>query len=126
MYTDIALAEFELTGRGVICTRDLKCDEIVFTLPEHLIISADQALKCPKLGNLFTELKSQQLLDDEGALMLYFINETFHNPNSIWRPYLDILPTKVTSSMTLCVTSPLTRPLYRKSFLWHFISTTMN
>lgn len=94
MYTDIALAEFELTGRGVICTRDLKCDEIVFTLPEHLIVSADQALKCPKLGNLFTELKSQQLLDDEGALMLYFINETFHNPNSIWRPYLDILPTK--------------------------------
>ena len=97
----MALAEFPLTGRGVICTREIKCDDIVFTLPEHLILSTDHALKCPKLGNLFSELKSQQLLDDEGALMLYFINETFNNPNSFWRPYLDILPSKVRHFDTL-------------------------
>ncbi len=110
MYADITLAEFSLTGRGVVCTRDLKCDEIVFTLPEHLILSAAHALKCPKLGNLFSELKAQQVLDDEGALTLYFINETFNNPTSIWRPYLDILPTKA-SCDTLT--------------LWHFDSTAL-
>src|SRR5687767_8004076 len=91
----MTLAEFPLTGRGMFSERDLKCDEIVFTLPERLIVTVEVALKCTKLGNLFSELKSQQLIDDEGVLMMYVINETFNNPESVWRPYLDILPRKV-------------------------------
>jgi hypothetical protein len=94
----LGIAEFDTTGRGLICQERILCDEVVIRLPRHMVFSIESALQSKELGPLFAQLKHEGVLDDDTILMLFTIHEK-HNPNSFWRPYFDILPASLPTAM---------------------------
>jgi hypothetical protein len=61
-----------------------------------LFISIFTAMASPALGPIFSQLAQ---LDEDTILILFVIYEKFANPNSFWKPYLDLLPESIDSGL---------------------------
>lgn len=76
-------------GLGLIAQRDIAKNEVVLEIPKKLWISPD-AVAASEIGNVCSEVKPWV------SVALFLIREKL-NQDSLWRPYLDILPQSTNS-----------------------------
>ncbi|KAK5993898.1 N-lysine methyltransferase SETD6-like protein [Cladobotryum mycophilum] len=88
-------------GRGMVATRDIPKDTLLFEIPRNLIINTKTSELRNRMPYLFPEddgEDSSMDLDDVmkqdawSSLMLVMMFEYFQGDASPWKPYLDILP----------------------------------
>ncbi|PFH62525.1 hypothetical protein XA68_13264 [Ophiocordyceps unilateralis] len=82
-------------GRGVVATRDISADTVLFRIPRKAIISietSDLRQRLPQLFHSHGDDDEQQELDAWSALILVLMYEHFLGSDSSWKPYLDVLP----------------------------------
>ncbi|KAG2175165.1 hypothetical protein INT44_007653 [Umbelopsis vinacea] len=77
----------EKAGRGVVAIKDIKKDEVLFSLPRKVLLSEETSQLATKPG-MKDILNSQQ---GWAPLILCLMYE-LKSKNSFWKPYLDILP----------------------------------
>ncbi|KAF2811482.1 SET domain-containing protein [Mytilinidion resinicola] len=80
-------------GRGVVATSDIEEDELLFSIPRTSVLSVENSQLSKKAPSLFIEL------DPWLSLIVVMIYEYLQGPNSIWKPYFDILPTEFDTLM---------------------------
>ncbi|KAK3324897.1 hypothetical protein B0H66DRAFT_511145 [Apodospora peruviana] len=104
-------------GRGIVATRDIEPDTILFTIPRQAIISTSTSPLPQKLPHIFSEdsndndaassssssssssLQSGQGQDSWTSLILLLMYEHFRSQESPFKPYLDILPSAFNTPM---------------------------
>ncbi|KAI8578436.1 hypothetical protein K450DRAFT_246787 [Umbelopsis ramanniana AG] len=77
----------EKAGRGVVAIKDIKKDELLFSIPRKVLLSEETSQLATKPG-MKDILNSQQ---GWAPLILCLMYE-LKSENSFWKPYLDILP----------------------------------
>ncbi|KAH8551536.1 hypothetical protein BGW37DRAFT_513309 [Umbelopsis sp. PMI_123] len=77
----------EKAGRGVVATKDIKKDELLFSLPRKVLLSEEtsQLATLPGMKEILNSLEGW------APLILCLMYEC-KLENSFWKPYLDILP----------------------------------
>lgn len=80
-------------GNGLVATRDLKLDELVLSVPRHLMLTTGDAME----SNLGRQLFSDPILHAHSSLqlVLYLLFKKENQPakeNTFWSPYFSILP----------------------------------
>ena len=86
----LELRQVSKDNRIMIATKDIHERETILHVPKKLLITIEVA----KQSDLVKQL-SEKSGDDEiyrNDLLTLFILEEKNNPNSFWKPYLDILP----------------------------------
>jgi hypothetical protein len=73
--------------------REIREGEVILSVPSKWLINADTA-RSSHLGHVFQQLEN---LEDELVTLLFVIYERA-NPESVWRPYFDILPESFSST----------------------------
>ncbi|KAI7848909.1 hypothetical protein BDC45DRAFT_295288 [Circinella umbellata] len=84
----------EGAGRGVIATRDLQEDEVLFTIPRPLLLSS-------QTSRLRQEKGMAEILDKMSGwnpLILCLMYES-QRSDSFWKPYFDVLPKEFSTPM---------------------------
>lgn len=76
---------------GLIAREDIEEGENYLAVPWLSLIHEESILKTSSVGQQFSELKLKYELDTFHYLMLFFLRE-LDQPDSYWRPFLDILP----------------------------------
>lgn len=80
--------ENEVSGRGLVARRKIDEFEDLAKVPLEACIYPESVRK--EWGDLLPK----ELYSGMTPLALYLMNEKFNNPDSFWKPYLDILPEK--------------------------------
>lgn len=75
---------------GVFSTKDFNKDDLLFTFSTQLVLSAE-SIYTGKYTEFVKDLEKKYGYDELTYFVILLIEE-FYNPNSHWRPYLDILP----------------------------------
>lgn len=78
-FDGIAIKDFKGYDLGLVATKDIKKDDLLFSIPHRLIMSEES------VENVRTTFKTNLQL--AFSLMLEFLK-----PNSFWKPYIDLLP----------------------------------
>lgn len=82
---------FQNQGRGLVATEDIEEDEILFTLPESVLLSIkNNSLLSQKPG--ITE--KLEVLSSWESLIVILLYEVYAVPDSKWKQYFDVLPIK--------------------------------
>ncbi|XP_013810811.1 SET domain-containing protein 4 isoform X1 [Apteryx mantelli] len=111
---DIRPAEFWDTGRGLMTTKALQAGELVISLPEKCLLTTGTVLSSC-LGEYITKWKPP--VSPLIALCTFLIAEKHAGEQSLWKPYLDVLPKTYTCPVCLeeDVVSLLPEPLRKKA-----------
>ncbi|CAI9101677.1 OLC1v1039055C1 [Oldenlandia corymbosa var. corymbosa] len=94
-------------------------DGILLVVPLHLAITAMRVLQDPLCGPACSALRDEGLLDDRLLIILFLTVERLRK-NSLWKPYLDMLPNTFTNSLWFSDNELLElrgTPLYRATEL---------
>lgn len=65
----------------------------VMSVPDHLILCADNLVKDPDVGPLYQDMMKQGLLDERTVIMMALMVEKLRASQSRYAPWLDLLPT---------------------------------
>lgn len=97
-FDGIEISEFPNYELGLGAKKDIKKDEIFITIPRKMIMSLDNvsASIAPMMSSPIIESMSNV------KLAFWLIVEKL-NPDSFWKPYLDILPDKYSTVMNFSV-----------------------
>lgn len=87
--SSVEMAPFEAVGYGLRASKDVKENEVFLSIPRSVMMTTASA-KASALGPLMGEDKILQVMPSV-VLALHLLCE-LRSPESIWRPYLDILP----------------------------------
>jgi len=90
-----AKVEAKLSQEGNVllaAKADLKSEDAYLTVNRNMIIHS-QLIYETKIGTFVKSLEEKYGIDDSLNLAFYLLNE-IGNPESKWKPYLDILPRK--------------------------------
>ncbi|KAG5969458.1 hypothetical protein E4U58_001405 [Claviceps cyperi] len=83
-------------GRGMVTTRNIPADTILFTIPRSAIITPDTSMIKEHLQRSTYESHGdqddEQSLDPWSLLILTLMHEYLQGNHSLWKRYLDILP----------------------------------
>ncbi|XP_015694197.1 uncharacterized protein LOC102702856 isoform X2 [Oryza brachyantha] len=87
-------------GSGVFSTaaEDGATDEVVMVVPLDLVITPMRVLQDPLVGPRCRALFEEGGVDDRLLVMLFLMVERLR-PSSLWKPYLDMLPSTFGSSI---------------------------
>nr|DBA34504.1 TPA: hypothetical protein GDO54_002055 [Pyxicephalus adspersus] len=87
--SQLRMAHFPDTGRGLMTTRLLQPEDLIISLPESCLLTTETVLKsylgdfirkwCPPISPLL-------------ALCTFLITERYAGDQSPWKPYIDVLP----------------------------------
>lgn len=94
--SNVELHNFPGLGFGLQASRDLKEGEEFLAIPRSLMMTTVSARNSP-LGSLISEDKILQVMPSV-VLSLHLLCER-RTPDSIWKPYLDILPDTYTTPL---------------------------
>lgn len=97
-FEGVKISEFSGFELGLEATRDFKEGEMFVTVPRKLIFSVTADSKIPDIMKDIPVMMVQNLSNLMLALLL--IVERFQ-PNSVWKPYLDVLPDRYSTVMYL-------------------------
>ncbi|XP_013810813.1 SET domain-containing protein 4 isoform X3 [Apteryx mantelli] len=102
------------TGRGLMTTKALQAGELVISLPEKCLLTTGTVLSSC-LGEYITKWKPP--VSPLIALCTFLIAEKHAGEQSLWKPYLDVLPKTYTCPVCLeeDVVSLLPEPLRKKA-----------
>ena len=81
--------------RGVHSCKIIKPNDIILKIPENLIITPQRGRDTP-IGKLVMESNIHIVSSYLFYLTLFFL-EQFHDPNSFWKPYLNVYPKSISS-----------------------------
>jgi len=119
-HPDLALVDLRErnAGRGIIATRSIPAETELFTLGRSSVISVANSTLSTILPQLFTAATGSKHDDDDDAmeddneeitlpdpsspwvdLILVLIYEYLQGPASVWKAYLDVLPTEFDTMM---------------------------
>jgi len=84
--------------RGVYFKERMRRGETIVSFPRTLRMEEKSAMKS-KGATIFKELKQAEVFPDL-RMVLYLIYEK-HNPDSFWKPYIQVLPTDYNNIMSL-------------------------
>lgn len=76
--------------RGVHASKRVKKNEILVMIPKNLIITLEMAKAAPIGAKM--EKANLRLLSPKHSFLSSYVLQEFHNPESKWEPYLDMLP----------------------------------
>ena len=78
----------------VVATADIEPDTVLFTIPRSLIICPETSGLVSKLPGLFAvgEAGEGSSQDRWSSLILVMIYEYLRGTDSVWKPYMDVLP----------------------------------
>ncbi|PHH73734.1 hypothetical protein CDD80_3612 [Ophiocordyceps camponoti-rufipedis] len=85
-------------GRGIVATRDIPADSLLFSIPRKAILSVETSELRQRLPELFEPSEDDGDEDEEqglsswSAMILVLIYEHLLDQDSSWKPYLSILP----------------------------------
>lgn len=86
--TKLMLANFEDTGRGLLCTKEIAVGEMIIAIPKKLLITSGR-LNIQEGENGF----DVSTLSETALLCLFLLKERYVGEKSFWKPYLDSIPT---------------------------------
>nr|XP_033805022.1 SET domain-containing protein 4 isoform X2 [Geotrypetes seraphini] len=91
--SNLRIARFADTGRGLMTTKSIQAGDVIISLPEKCLLTTRTVLGS-YLGKYITEWKPpvSPLL----ALCTFLIVEKYVGDLSVWKPYLDVLPQSYT------------------------------
>ncbi|OWR43006.1 putative SET domain containing 3, partial [Danaus plexippus plexippus] len=89
--TGVEISEFDGYGFGLKATKDFSERSLILTVPGKVMMSE----KDPKASDLSEFINIDPLLQNmpNVTLALFLLLEK-NNPNSFWKPYIDVLPEK--------------------------------
>ncbi|NXX80912.1 SETD4 protein, partial [Urocolius indicus] len=107
-------AEFWATGRGLMTTKAFQAGDLIISLPEKCLLTTGTVLSSC-LGEYIMKWKPP--VSPLVALCTFLIAERHAGENSLWKPYLDVLPKTYTCPVCLehDVVNLLPEPLRQKS-----------
>ncbi|KAK1537563.1 SET domain-containing protein [Colletotrichum paranaense] len=85
-------------GRGIVATKDIAPETVLFTIPRKSIIKVETSELPKKIPQVFTgndgddEDMENEPLDSWGSLILVMIYEYLQGDASPWKPYFEVLP----------------------------------
>ncbi|XP_033002879.1 SET domain-containing protein 4 isoform X1 [Lacerta agilis] len=92
-------AQFSETGRGLMTTKALQAEELIISLPEKCLLTTDTVLSS-YLGEYI--IKWRPPISPLAALCTFLIAEKCAcKEESLWKPYLDLLPETYTCPVCL-------------------------
>ncbi|KAF0430334.1 SET domain-containing protein [Gigaspora margarita] len=94
----LQLEDFPDTGRGVKTLRPLKSQEVVLTIPESFLWTADVATNDPVIGTVIRSVEPPLSVDDILAVFLLFIKSCKTGYDGR-RAHVELLPTSYTASI---------------------------
>jgi hypothetical protein len=77
----------------LISKTQIKAEETYITVDRNLTIHPELVYNT-KIGNFLSDLQKTYGYDDHLNMVLYLVHE-MGNPDSFWKPYLDILPRQI-------------------------------
>ncbi|KAK2002600.1 SET domain-containing protein [Colletotrichum falcatum] len=92
-------------GRGIVATKDIAPETVLFTIPRKSIINVETSELPKKIPQVFTgndgddEDMENEPLDSWGSLILVMIYEYLQGDTSPWKPYFEVLPEKFDTLM---------------------------
>ncbi|XP_067421650.1 SET domain-containing protein 4 [Emydura macquarii macquarii] len=107
-------AQFSGTGRGLITTKAFQAGELIISLPEKCLLTTGTVLSS-YLGEYIAKWKPP--ISPLLALCAFLIAEKYAGEQSVWKPYLDVLPRTYTCPVCLEqeVVRLLPEPVRRKA-----------
>ncbi|XP_065446307.1 SET domain-containing protein 4 isoform X3 [Chrysemys picta bellii] len=107
-------AQFSDTGRGLMTTKAFQAGEVIISLPEKCLLTTGTVLSS-YLGENIAKWKPP--ISPLIALCTFLIAEKYAGEQSVWKPYLDVLPKTYTCPVCLDqeVVRLLPEPLRRKA-----------
>uniref|UniRef100_A0A8C0GBX0 SET domain containing 4 n=1 Tax=Chelonoidis abingdonii TaxID=106734 RepID=A0A8C0GBX0_CHEAB len=107
-------AQFSDTGRGLMTTKAFQAGELIISLPEKCLLTAGTVFSS-YLGENIAKWKPP--ISPLIALCTFLIAEKYAGEQSVWKPYLDVLPKTYTCPVCLDqeVVRLLPEPLRRKA-----------
>lgn len=96
--TNLTPAQFPGTGRGMMSTQFLRKGQMIISLPESCLLTTDTVIRSC-LGAYITKWKPA--LSPLLALCTFLVSEKHAGDQSVWKPYLDILPKSYTCPVCL-------------------------
>uniref|UniRef100_A0A8C8RYF1 SET domain-containing protein 4 n=1 Tax=Pelusios castaneus TaxID=367368 RepID=A0A8C8RYF1_9SAUR len=108
-------AQFSDTGRGLMTTKAFRAGELIISLPEKCLLTTGTVLS-GYLGEYIAKWKPP--ISPLIALCTFLIAEKYAGEQSVWKPYLDVLPKTYTCPVCLEqeVVRLLPEPLRRKAY----------
>lgn len=85
----------EQTRIGLFAKKNFQAEEVYLTVDRSKMIKAD-LIYDTKIGPLIKSLEEQFGYDDYTNFVFYLLHE-MNNKDSVWKPYLDLLPRQPTS-----------------------------
>lgn len=98
-YNGVKIAEFPGYDMGLEAVKDFKKDEIFMTIPKKMIMS-EETLSI-SLSPLVTEIPMFDSMTHVKLAFALLLEKV--NPNSFWKPYIDLLPEKYSTVMYFTV-----------------------
>ncbi|KAM9173373.1 SET domain-containing protein 4 isoform 2-T4 [Pangshura tecta] len=107
-------AQFSDTGRGLMTTKAFQAGELIISLPEKCLLTTGTVLSSYLRENI---AKWKPPISPLIALCTFLIAEKYAGEQSVWKPYLDVLPKTYTCPVCLDqeVVRLLPEPLRRKA-----------
>ena len=90
-FPHLEIKHYSNTFRGVIAKKNITKNNCIMRIPHKCIITTIHAKKSDICKELEKNMTSTDVLSNHTWLALYLLVEK-NNPNSYWKPYLDILP----------------------------------
>lgn len=87
--SQLRTAHFPDTGRGLMTTHLLQPGDLIISLPESCLLTTDTVLES-YLGDYIRRWRP--LVSPLLALCTFLVTERYAGDRSLWKPYLDVLP----------------------------------
>ena len=80
---------FTQTGRGFMTCKKLKSDDLVISVPSHMLITS-QTAEQSNIGSKLAKLKP--VMSAKNLLYVFILHEKYREKRSFWYPYITTLP----------------------------------
>lgn len=80
---------FTQTGRGLMTCKKLRSDDLVISVPSHMLITSKTAEQS-YIGQKLAKLKP--VLSAKNLLYVFILHEKYREKGSFWYPYISTLP----------------------------------
>ena len=80
---------FTQTGRGLMTCKKLRSDDLVISVPSHMLITSKTAEQS-HIGKKLAKLKP--VLSSKNLLYVFILHEQYREKRSFWYPYISTLP----------------------------------
>jgi hypothetical protein len=87
--------------RGIRATQVIEKDEVILSIPEHLLLSLNSARGDPDIARLLSLTQNRVALSDEQLLAVHLLHEVYKGASSSFHLYIKTLPTSFDSLLYL-------------------------